>query len=324
MTRKLSIALACALAVTAPSAFAFAESSATISSINFQLIDLNPFDGIATNYSFSTGGFTSLNASANNTTLGESDALSKTRAGTFKFSQVFSTDVTNVAASASIGLSALSASGSSSAGGTNYSASASTGSQGYYYQTNLVLSANSILLISAEASAFASAANPQGSCWYYCSVTDQATASATLQLSYSYSMPSGYMNYSFSDNLSVVSSATPAYTSQDLVGWERVAYYTDATGYTYYYDRPIYQYVDRPATEQTQSASRMLTVAFVNTSNVSQNASLYFGVGAAGFGSSGPATNFAALPVPEADAYAMFAAGLGVIGAVAARRRRQG
>lgn len=327
MVRNASVALACALSCVAPSVFAAAQSSASIDSISFQLIDLNPFDGIATSYSFVTGaGSTSLSASATNNPQGESDSLSKTRTGTFKFSQLFATDVVDTASTASISNQALTASGSATAPGASYSASASTGMSGYYYSSplNLTLSANSVLVISANASLFASATNPQGSCgYYYCSPTDQANASATLSLNYSYGMPGGYMNYSFSDTTSLNSSATPAYTRQDYVGYEMVPYYTDSTGYTYYYYNPIYQYTDVPKVEQTQSSDRMLTVAFMNTTNMEQKASLYFGVLASGSSSSGLAASFSAAPVPEAETYALFLAGMGVVGATALRRRRQ-
>lgn len=326
MTRNLSIALACALSVATPSVFAAAQSSAAINSISFQLIDLNPFDGIATNYSFINGaGSTNIGVSAINNSVGESESYNKTRAGIFKFSQEFSTDVVDTSSTASISSSALTASGSATAPGANYSASASTGPSSYSYTgyANLSLSANSILLISADASVFASATNPQGSClYYYCSMTDQATATASLQLNYNYSMPGGYVSYSVNDSLGLNSMATPAYTRQDYVGYELVPYYTDSEGNTYYDYRPIYQYTDVPKVEQTQSDSRMLTVAFVNTSNVAQTASLSFGVSVSGFSSSGFASSFAAAPVPEAETYALFLAGLGVVGAAALRRRQ--
>jgi len=325
MYRNSSVALACALSMCGSSAFAAAESSASIKSLNFELIDLNPADGAAS-FSFGGVGATQLSLNTNNSTQGESDAFSKTRAGTFNFSQTFSSDLTNVSARASIGQQELSAAGKAVGSGTSYNATASTGlsSPYYYYPSNgnLSLSAHSMLIVTAEASAFASATNPSGTCYYYCSPSEQASANVGMSLNYSYSSGSTSMSYSFNDALSLTAQATVAYTSQEFKGIEWVPY-TDYWGNTYYQYQPIFETVEHPLQEQTSSATKYLTAVFLNTSDTTQTASLLLNVSASGFASTGEAAPLVASmsTVPEADGYALFLAGLSVTGFIMLRRR---
>lgn len=194
MIRLTSVAAVCALAFSSTSALAAAQSSVILSNVSFTLIDLNPLDGIAPSFSFlSSAGNTLLNVSATEDGLG-TDSSSRQRVGTFSFSRDFLTDL--VAASAAGGINGynLSVSGAATAAGTSYSANAATGAGATLPATslplNISLSANSLLLVQADASLFAST-----------TYGDSASAQANLSLSYSYG--SGASAVSVQDNKSL-------------------------------------------------------------------------------------------------------------------------
>lgn len=324
MRHRVSAGLACALSLVGSSALAFAESSAAINSIQFQLIDLAPQDGPAS-FQYS-GGKTTLLVSTTDGG-GDADSMSKTRSGTFAFSDEFASQLEHVSSTAVIALDRLNVSGSASGLGQTYSSYSSRVTTGidssypYYNSTgNLTLSARSMLVITAEASVFASATNPAPASCYYCSSTENAGAAASMTLNYSYGGGNTSASYSFNDAVGVNATARGAYQSQEFAGYRQVPY--TYGGYTYYYSEPIYNTVTHPLVEETKSASKYLTAVFMNTSDSAVSANLYFSVSTAGTAN----TAAAVLPgsvsaVPEADAAALWLAGLGVVGGVAARRR---
>lgn len=326
MRNRISAALACSLSLIGSSAFAYAESSASINAIQFQLIDLVPQDGPAS-FQYS-GGKTTLSVSTTDGGTGDADSISKTRSGTFAFSGQFDSQLDHVSSTATIALDRLSVSGSASGVGytySNYSSGVTTGnysSYPYYNSTgNLTLSAHSMLVITAEASVFASATNPASTSCYYCSSTENAGASASMTLNYAYSGGNTSASYSFSDAVGVNATARGAYQSQEFAGYRQVPYYTYG-GYTYYYSEPIYNTVNHPLVEETKSASKYLTAVFMNTSDSAVSANLYFSVSAAGTANTAAAVLSGPIAaVPEADAALLLFAGLGVVGCVAARRR---
>lgn len=322
MNHRTSVAFACLLSLIGTSASAYSESSASINAINFQLIDLVPQDGAAS-FQF-TAGKTALSINTVDGVTGDADSVAKTRSGTFAFADSFASQLSKASATASISADQLKAGGSASGASSSYNSGANTGSSNSYPyyggSTSLTLSAHSMLVITAEASVFASATNPTAASCYYCSPSESASASASMLLNYSYNSGNTSVSYNFNDSVSVNAQARGAYVSQEFVGYRQVPY-TTYYGYTYYYNEPIYKDVSHALKEETKSASKYLTAVFVNSTDAAVSANLYFGVSA-----SGQATSAALLPtsvvaVPEADAAWMLLAGLGIVGSVAARRR---
>lgn len=317
-TTKVALALA-ALSFTCSSAFAASSASASITGLSFQLYDLNPLDGPAT-YSFA-GGSTSLSMSASDSVLGDSDSASRTRSGFLSFTKEYSTQLDNVAASASISPAALLASGSASGPSTNFNASATTGVGG---GTFLTLSPKSILVITASAQLLASASNPaacvSGNYYYYsCNPSESATAQASMSLSYSYSSSSGSASVNYSDTASLSASARGAYDASDYYDWYYCYYYgVSCGGGSTHYDQ----------VEESKSDARTFQAVFMNTSDVAQTASFYLSTGVSGTATSGlqtismpMATAAMTATVPEPESYALVLAGVGVVGLMMSRRR---
>jgi hypothetical protein len=312
-------ALACVLGLSVSSAFAAAESSASISNLKFELTSLIP--GTAASFELlNKMGNTALNLNVTDTGAGESDQFGKTRVGTFGFTKEFETELTNASGSASIDASALAVSGRAFGAGTSYSAGAATGS-GYYGSNNLALSAYSILVIRADASAFASATNPTACQSYYCGSSDQGVASASMGLNYNYSAAGSQISYSFSDSVTANAVAVGAHTVQEFKGYELI---TDPDyGYSYY--RPIYETINYPLQEQTVTNARSFMAVFVNTTSQTQYASLNLGVSISGNANTPFAVASAGGPVasvPEAGSVMLSMIGFGLVGGLVARRRR--
>lgn len=302
------IAAACALAFSATSAMAASSASASITSLNFTLIDLAPQDGIAPSFSFSdVNGRTFLAAKVEEGL--ENEGHSRVRVGTFASDGQFLTNLPDASAQAKADGYLLSAKGSASGFQTRYEATASTGNN-YTYSggpLNLTVSANTILLIDAHVSLTASATNPNACTtdYYACSV-ENAYAAANLSLTYTHSPD--YLN-------------VPTYSSNVSTSLQAQARgeYTEG-----YYDRnPVtgmYEYVEEttPKLEQTKSLNEVLNVTFTNSTALSQSG--LFGMslnvyGRAMTASAGPSS------VPEPSTYASLLAGLGALGVV--RRRHQ-
>jgi hypothetical protein len=314
MSRVLSAVAAAALVLSASAAHAAAQSSATISGLTFTLIDLNPNDGITPSFSFlTTGGATALTVTANDTAVGESDSLSRTRPSTFSFSQEFLADLTHAGVRGAVDDKSLSVAGYANGLQTSYSASASTGvnpsNYNYYNQSlTLSLSANSLLLIDAQVSLTATAVNPQACAYYYyCNGSygagEMASASASSYLSYNYTGSPVSSTYNSNQTLSLQASARGEYSMGDYVYDPKLGYYS-------------YVFTTYPKREEDKQLNDVLRNVFSNSSNVSQSAA--FGLSVA---VTGQATT--AGLVPEPSSYLLFAQGL-IGGAwLVARRRRQ-
>lgn len=293
-----------------PVAQAASLASASVSGLNFTLIDLDPNDGVTSSFSFmNTAGSTAFTLSASDSSRAETESASSSRAGTFSFTRDQWLSLTNTSVQETISNEELSVSGAANGPGTSFSGSATTGSSSsyYYYDTsrNLSLTANSLLLIDANYDLVAEASNPQA-CGYYsyysCSSSEVATATVTSSLSYSYSGSAISASYNGTESRSLQSYASGAYTSYE--------YRYDPYGY--YYGTV---YVVVPATEQFKQESGTLRSVFSNSSDVTQSASFYLSASVAG-----QATTAA---VPEPSTYALMLLGLGGIGLVASRQRRQ-
>jgi hypothetical protein len=306
------IALACLFAAGASSAFAAAQSSAAISNIKFQVIDLNPMDGSPT-FTYA-GGTTSLSVSASDNSVGESESASRTRPGAFSFTRTFEATLDNVSAQAQIGDKVLRVEGAASGPSTSYSASASTGYTGYSNAV-LTLSPQSMVVITAMADLMASASNPGacGSGYYYyyysCSPSESATASANMSLSYGYSTSNGSVSVNQSDSLSINAVARGEFDA-----YSDYYYYYYGYGYLTHYDK----------VEESKSDSRSFTAVFMNTSNSVQTAALQFSTSVSGFATTAAPTmsvlNISAA-VPEAETGLLALSGLGLLAATARRRR---
>lgn len=304
--RKSSLALACASLGLVGTVHAASSASATVGGLSFQVIDLNPFDGVDAAFSFvaSASGSTSLQVSANDN--GETDSASKSRSQAFYTKTLNTEDLTNASATASVSQYAVSASGSATGPSTSFNGQAQT-SGNYYYGSNgiLSLSANSLLIVTAEASVNAKATNAYSGC-YYCGSNDWAGASATFGLSYNYSSGPVYTSYNFNDSVSTGAQAYSGYYNY---------VYNPSTGW--------YDYVYVNGSDADNSATRKFTAVFTNSSAATQFASLSMSASVYGYGSS-PFPQLVSVPaaaVPEADAVAMALAGLGVAGLMYRRRR---
>lgn len=304
--RKISLALACASLGLVGTVHAASSASATVGGLTFQVIDLNPFDGVDAAFSFvaTSTGSTTLQVSANDN--GESDSASKSRAQAFYTKTLSTEDLTNASATAAVSQYAVSASGSATGASTSFNAQAGT-SSGYYYGSSGILSltANSLLIVSAEASVSAKAT--QADCgYYYCGSSDWANSSATFSLNYSYYSGPVSNSYSFTDSVSTSASAYSGYYNY---------VYNPETGW--------YDYVYVNGSDADNSVTRTFTAVFANSSATTQFAGLSMSANVAGYGSSAfpQVMSAPAAAVPEADAVAMALAGLGVAGLMYRRRR---
>lgn len=311
--RFMNSAIVMAMVVlSTPVAHAGSTASASVSGLTFTLIDLDPNDGVTSAFNFTnTSGSTAFSLSASDSSLGESESASSSRVGTFSFSRDQWLSLTNTYAQGTLNGDELSVRGAATGPGTSFSGSASTGIPNpyYYYSTpgNLSLTANSLLLIDANYDLVAKASNPQlcgGGYYYYssCSPSESASAAVTASLSYNYSGGNVNASYNGTESRSLQSYATGAYTSY--------SYSYDPYGYYY---NPVY--VTVPATEQFQQQSGALRSVFSNSSDSTQSASYYLSASVTGY-----ATTAA---VPEPSAYTLLLSGLGGIGLLAWRQRRQ-
>jgi hypothetical protein len=291
-------ALAAMMAIGVTPAHAVSSSSASFTSIVFQLVDLNPADGIESSLTFLTGTsygtYVSSSVNLNDPETGsEGGSASKTgvRSTTAKStSQNFGT----VSASANVvgnnattltgagtytsALSSMSASGSADnttvGGNSNYNATAQTPYS--FYNQNFLLSANTILIVTANGSV--TATNTVG----YDGMTGQSESS--------------YASASF--NISGTgASGSGSQGSNDSVSANN--YYWYGAG--------------------TQSTSHSIGGSFMNLTGSDLGGTLSMHVNASGDTSvvSIPA------PVPEPESYAMMLAGLAAIGAMARRRKQK-
>jgi hypothetical protein len=308
MSRIHLAALASALAIFASPALAASSASASINNIRFQVIDLTPTDAQVSGFSLlNLPGSLSFNIS--DMAQGASESYNFNRSGLGTFTKSAAGDLGSAAASLSAGTNALSVQGQAFGPGTSFSASIN-GSGAYYYNGSLRLSANSVLVITADSVLSASATNPSAclSGYYFgCSNSEQATASSWLNLSYSLPSPAGSVSGSSSNNMSLTAQARGESSYRYVYSYD----YSKPD----WYNHPLYTTVVNPRLEQTLSDSRQFYAVFANTTSSEQTASFSIGVQVNGYASTAP--------VPEAGSIAMSLAGLAFVSGVALRRRNR-
>ncbi|WP_374594265.1 hypothetical protein [Aquabacterium sp.] len=294
-------ALAAASMLVVTSAFAAASSTASLTNLHFQLVDLTPDDGIAPSFQLlSTASYNGYSAPDRISGQVQNNAgpystvnyqiVDLTPLGNLSKTE----SVSGVSVSSAIADTSLMASGTSTQGKTSYSAGASIDANSYY-GGGIKLSANSALIITADAWVDASALNVvENTSNYCCYYTNPETASAGVSLSLTGPGVGGSQNSSSSLTASVSGSSN----------------------YTYVYD-PVYGYyrsvfVSPDGRPLLQTNSGKLGVTFLNTTSSDQIATLTATVSVSG-------TSVAA--VPEASTVVLSSLGL-LSAAMVARRRR--
>ncbi len=279
--------LACALA-SASGAQATSFASASLGPIQIQLFDLNPLDNVTASITFSSVtasnyGYTYSNGGGE---WGYIPYLNDT--GTV------STSTANTSMTASFTGGSASSLQGATVSASGQASGSTTGGQGYFYQyitapnyNSFTVSANTAVVFSALATASAQTTVGYDQVNYR---NEYANASASLSL-YGPGPLGNTGSQSSSDDL--ISSAS--YTYQSVYDPVSGAW----TGSTY--------------SGQQNVQSKLLSASFVNLSGAEKTGTLY--AQAYNYGVS----NIAAVPEPET--YAMLLAGLGLMGAVARRRR---
>ena len=284
-------------------ALAAVNSSASISSVQFTLVDLDPSDGVTPSFSFSPDqGETRYALFLQDAASGSFKMPSEMASGTFSvFDQSVSSNVGVASGSVLLNGTELIASGVANGSGS-YSAAVSTGDQLGSPTGNVTLSSGSALIIDVTYSLSASASNELvSSCALgsVCPYEEMALASVKADLTYTYQT-----NNSFVAHTDVFNDELRAAASAQTIGQVMV----------YNPDTDTYDVVDSPVaaiSSEIKSTTGSFRSVFTNASGFSQVASLTIEVAASGFG---PAVQ----AVPEPSSFALM--GLGVVGLAFARR----
>ncbi|MBS1143272.1 MAG: hypothetical protein H6R14_678 [Proteobacteria bacterium] len=280
--RKLALAGVMAAAFATP-ALAAVSASATVSDFSITLYDLNPLDGIMPTITWS-----SISADPNmatNTSASVSGPYSASNTYNYTPIGVLNTStatISDATATATINGNMLSASGSATATSASWqNRSFSAGARHGDYVSNFILSANTAAIFTANVTTLASVTVG------YDPLSGQSeAASANITMSVSGNGASGNGSQNSSDSLSA-----------------------SAGGWWWYPTLPL-----------TQSNSAILAGSFVNTSAGDLSGAFQLGATVNGY-TNVVASAVSVTAVPEPESYAMFLAGLGLIGAVARRRQ---
>jgi hypothetical protein len=303
-----AVALAALSCTVASAAWANAQSTASISNLTFTLYDLNPSDDIAPSFNFVVGagqyGSTSTSASVTDNFARESGAESLTRAQPF-LAHTSGVALSTGQAYATVLPYEVSAFGQAGGSAASYSASAgsNTGSNQNTYIAGIELSANTLLVIHADAAVSgtvsASACNTSSYYYYYCNASDSSSASVSMNLSFSNTGASSSGNGSFSGGLAGSASnyASTNYTYNPLTG--------------------TYMYVTTPATtsfDKTDSVS----LVFANNTGLIQHGLFSMSASVQGQSNSGTADALVDVPIRVLPDGATVTSTLQQIGEVAA------
>jgi hypothetical protein len=294
-SNKLLMLVGLIAAIGAAPANASVSATATFSDFSVTLFDLNPTDGVTptitwnssySNYATYTNAYTydknGYGANGYSYHYGQLDAANSSTATLSHASATASAGASSVAGTPSGSVSASgSAFATQTSGGTSFNA---TAYDPYSSYVTFTLSANTVAVFSAKATTQATTSVGYDS---LNKTSESANASASLSVSGTNGV-NGSQNAS--DSLYANASYSYIYQQNPQTGkWE---------------------YVYSP---QSVLNSGKLSGSFVNSSSGNKTGSLFMGVSVNGY------TNIAAVPEPES--YAMFLAGLGLVGAVVRRRR---
>ena len=285
-------------------ALAAVNSSASISSVQFTLVDLDPSDGVTPSFSFSAdSGETGYGFYLHDASSSVEKVLDEVSPGSFSvFDQAASSSVGVVHGSVLVNGTSLTASGTASGAGS-FIASVRTGDSILNPSGNITLSPGSALIIGVTYSLSASASNPQvDSCvpGGFCPYEESASAHIRSDLTYAYQTNNDFVNHS--DGYWNELSATVSAQTIDHVG-------------VYRPDTGTYDIVESPiaaVSSDMKSTTGSFLSVFSNTSSSPQIASLIIGAGVNGQGGG------VVQAVPEPSSFALM--GLGVVGLAFARR----
>lgn len=289
MPIRLKFALTAVALAAAASANATSFASASLGPIQIQLIDLNPTDGVTASITFGSGvssssyGYTydGNGQSQSLPYIGGNYGVSTASTATTSTSVAFTGGTASSIQGATLSV-------------TSQASGLANGGQGYYYgyltapnYTQFTLSANTAVVFSALGS---------------------TSASTTVGVD----VTTGHSEYAYSSLYLTVSGSAPLSNSGSQSSSDSLSAYASAIGQQTF-DPATNQYV-YSYTGAQDSKNALLSASFMNMTSANKQGSIYAQAYNYGYSS-------IAAAVPEPETYAMLLAGLGVIGAVARRRR---
>lgn len=290
------------------------QSSASLSNLRFSLIDLDPEDGLTSDYSFGSvspqGPLSLASVRVGDRGFNDGELVSDRMASPFAFDAVVASATLGGAyAQAAIDGNSLTASGAYGAAGTfaKYEADAATGGTSTLNAPGglwtLTLSPRSVLLVSVDASASAWAGNlscetgTESNNFGADCGPEIAVGLASMGLSYRYESNATTVYYNYWDSVRAQARA------ESLYGGFRIG------------PDGVYRQLLSVGPDQSETSARTLTAVFANTSDQWQQGTLSLSTTVFGYGTS---------PIPEPSSAGMFALGLWMLHRVRRRTQRPG
>ncbi len=305
MLKFRMVALTAALVAASSSAWAVSLASASIGSVKFQLIDLAPDDGLAPSLTFIDGENQTIISGWVDDSTRTTAGIPRTNESSVGWSSQLSGSAASPSADATASWSAsssgISLSGAAQGLGGKYTWDLTTGpaSSGDYWLRNIKLSAHSYLTIEASYSLDAEASNAMPCLAETgCPVAGKyelAGASAGMSLAYNYLEDGLSVGYNRTAGDGVLAIARP-FVQAGTIFWNA--------------GKLSIQEFDQPGTDQAFHKDGVLTLAFMNASDVDQTANLRIGVSIWGEGNT--------LAIPEPSTAILY--GIGLIALIGSAR----